>query len=636
MKKILKLIKRYEEIIRYVIIGFFTTLVSLISYYILIKTILNPNDAIQLQIANIISWILAVSFAFITNKKIVFKSYKKDIKGEAIKFFASRITTLVIDIIFMFLTVTILHFNPTGAKMLVQFIILVLNYLLSKFFVFNESNSFNRKLVAFFKKNKTIISITIALFLISFLFPFSGDDWTWKLEQLSINKLIEFSKNIDLNGRYFGNIIVTILTKSKIVRGIFLSTVLTGIFQIINKKMKIDYIYIALLLLIMPLDVLRQSIVWTSGFANYALSTLILLLILYLYQKLWNINKFKVKKAISLFILSFIGSLIIENMTIFLVMFGISINIINLIKFKRININYMLSLLGTITGAILMFIHPVYLNVLIGNDTYRTVTTSTGTLIERVFYNYSSVMRIFAIDKVIFIFASMLIIMFLYYLRNKLLLKHKKVIAGLFLYEYVYIIYVLIKTFNPNWEILLRYTPIFDSLISILFILGFILLNFMIYRKKGYNVYFIITCILGLIAPLCVVTPIGARNFFMIYILEMMLLFNIYRISDLNIEKKYVRNCVGVSIVILLLYYINVYSYITIVNYRREKYIKQNVDQEIVFVPRLPYDEYIWCPDFYGYRAADVKRILNVPQEMEFEFIDYSSWKTMYYNNKEK
>ena len=638
MNILLNLFKKYNEIIRYIIIGFLTTLVSLLSYYFLITTILNPYNSIQLQIANVISWVLAVSFAFVTNKKIVFRSKRKSFTSEAIKFFASRITTLLIDMFFMFLTVTILHFNPASAKLFVQFIILILNYLLSKYFVFDDSDLFSKRIVFYWYRNKETICVALFVFLLSFLFPYSGDDWTWRLENLSIDKIIEFSKNINLNGRYFGNIIVIFLTKSKLLRGIIISIIISSIFKIINNKFKIHYIYIIILFLLIPLDILRQSIVWTSGFANYGLSTLVLLIILCGYQKLWNNNKFKVNYAILMFLISFLGSLIIENMTIFMILFALFINVISIIKYKKINVNYVISFFGTLSGSIIMFTHPVYLNVFNGKDTYRTMTTTSESFFYRIFDNYVNVIKVFALDKVILLFILMLLIMFAYFFKNKKKITNNNLITGLFIYEYVYVLYIVIKRFNPNWQIFLKYTSFFEILMSLLFILLFVILVLMIYKKKDYNLYFIIACIFGLLAPLFVVTPIGARNFFMIYTLEIILLFELYKVSNLILNLEYFEKIVKIATITLLLYYVNVYSYITLVNYRRYEYIKQSISkgQTNIVVPELPYNEYVWCPDFNDYRAEDIKNLLKIPHEVTFVFTDYDDWKSNYYNNKEE
>lgn len=133
-----EIIKRNREIISYLIIGVLTTIVSLISYYLLTITVLSPNNPLELTIANIISWIISVLFAYITNRKYVFQSKDKNILKEASKFTLSRVTTLIIDILLMFIFVSILHFNDKIIKLLVQIIIIILNYIFSKLLVFKK------------------------------------------------------------------------------------------------------------------------------------------------------------------------------------------------------------------------------------------------------------------------------------------------------------------------------------------------------------------------------------------------------------------------------------------------------------------------------------------------------------------
>lgn len=139
-EEIKKIINKNSEIIRYVIVGGLTTLVSLLSYYICIWLFLNPDNGVQLQVANIISWILSVTFSYFANRKYVFKSNGKVI-GEVVEFYSSRILTLLIDMLSMFLMVTLFHIDDKIAKILVQFIILVLNYIFSKYLVFNNKKS---------------------------------------------------------------------------------------------------------------------------------------------------------------------------------------------------------------------------------------------------------------------------------------------------------------------------------------------------------------------------------------------------------------------------------------------------------------------------------------------------------------
>ncbi len=136
--KLLKYYKKYEEIINYLIAGVLTTLVSLGVYYLCVLTFLDPNDATELQIANILSWICAVTFAYVINRKFVFKSKTNKKIKEATSFYTSRITTLLMDMLTMFVLVTLLNINDKIAKLIVQVIVTVANYVLSKLFVFKK------------------------------------------------------------------------------------------------------------------------------------------------------------------------------------------------------------------------------------------------------------------------------------------------------------------------------------------------------------------------------------------------------------------------------------------------------------------------------------------------------------------
>ena len=140
MEKVKELIKKVgtKEVILYVVFGVLTTVVSLVTYYICVETFLNAENAIQLQIANIIAWIVSVAFAYITNRKFVFESTNKNKLSEATKFVTSRIATLLMDMLIMFLGVTVLKLNDGIIKIISQVIVIVANYPFSKIFVFKK------------------------------------------------------------------------------------------------------------------------------------------------------------------------------------------------------------------------------------------------------------------------------------------------------------------------------------------------------------------------------------------------------------------------------------------------------------------------------------------------------------------
>lgn len=141
MEKIKEIYLKYKEIINYLIVGGLTTVLSLIVYYIAVYTFLDPDNAIQLQIANILSWIAGVTFAYFTNRKFVFESKNPHKIKEATKFVGSRISTLLLDMFVMWIGVTVLAFNDKVMKIISQILVIVGNYLISKLFVFKKNNN---------------------------------------------------------------------------------------------------------------------------------------------------------------------------------------------------------------------------------------------------------------------------------------------------------------------------------------------------------------------------------------------------------------------------------------------------------------------------------------------------------------
>ena len=142
MDKIKELYKKYEEIITYVFFGALTTVVSLAVKWGLLFTMLDAKNELQLQIAIIISWIAAVIFAYITNRKFVFKSKNNDILKEISSFFGSRVLTLVMEMIIMWFFVSFLHLDTKEWvlvwTLVTQVLIIIGNYILSKLFVFKK------------------------------------------------------------------------------------------------------------------------------------------------------------------------------------------------------------------------------------------------------------------------------------------------------------------------------------------------------------------------------------------------------------------------------------------------------------------------------------------------------------------
>ena len=136
MKKILALLKKYEEIISYLFFGGMTTIVNY-AVYLPCYNWLGISGAVS----NVIAWVAAVVFAYLTNKPFVFKSHDwsaKVVIPELTKFVSCRVGSGLLETAIIFLTVDCLHWNGNVIKLLTSVLVVVLNYVASKLLVFKK------------------------------------------------------------------------------------------------------------------------------------------------------------------------------------------------------------------------------------------------------------------------------------------------------------------------------------------------------------------------------------------------------------------------------------------------------------------------------------------------------------------
>ena len=136
MKKLLSLIKKYEEIISYLFFGGLTTVVNYI-VYLPCYNLLNLSGALS----NAIAWVVAVAFAYLTNKPFVFKSHDwsgKTVIPELTKFVGCRVGSGLVETAIIFVLVDLLALNGNIIKILTSILVVILNYVASKLVVFRK------------------------------------------------------------------------------------------------------------------------------------------------------------------------------------------------------------------------------------------------------------------------------------------------------------------------------------------------------------------------------------------------------------------------------------------------------------------------------------------------------------------
>ena len=140
MKKLKALILHFyqNDVIRYVFFGGCTTLVNLVCFFVLRKC------RVELNIANLISIITAILFAYVVNSRYVFQDKCETFKDHIrpfCKFISARLVSMVIEVGGVWLLVEVCKMNDMAGKFITQFIVLALNYIFSKFFVFTTGKS---------------------------------------------------------------------------------------------------------------------------------------------------------------------------------------------------------------------------------------------------------------------------------------------------------------------------------------------------------------------------------------------------------------------------------------------------------------------------------------------------------------
>ena len=128
--------KKYKEMLLYLFFGGLSFIVSIATY-----ACFNVGMGINELIANILSWIITVMFAFLTNRVWVFQAPTHTITEflrQMLSFFGGRVVTLVIEEIILLVFITWLGFNSMVVKVIAQVIVIVLNYVISKFWVFTD------------------------------------------------------------------------------------------------------------------------------------------------------------------------------------------------------------------------------------------------------------------------------------------------------------------------------------------------------------------------------------------------------------------------------------------------------------------------------------------------------------------
>lgn len=136
IQKLCSLVEKYRDILTYLFFGVLTTIVN----YLIYLPVFNLCG-LSAAVSNIIAWVGAVAFAFLTNKPFVFHGSDwsaKTVIPELIKFVSCRLASGAMETVILLLTVDCLHWNGNIWKLVTQVLVVIVNYVGSKLLVFRN------------------------------------------------------------------------------------------------------------------------------------------------------------------------------------------------------------------------------------------------------------------------------------------------------------------------------------------------------------------------------------------------------------------------------------------------------------------------------------------------------------------
>ena len=139
MEKMKKLYIQYKRVILYIVFGGLTTICNIVTYAVCSKLF-----GLGVEVSTLIAWILSVTFAYVTNRTLVFESKansKQAIFKELVSFFSCRLLTGLLDFVIMYVCVKKLNMNDMIIKVLSNVLVIIANYVASKLLIFKHGGS---------------------------------------------------------------------------------------------------------------------------------------------------------------------------------------------------------------------------------------------------------------------------------------------------------------------------------------------------------------------------------------------------------------------------------------------------------------------------------------------------------------
>ena len=470
------------------------------------------------------------------------------------------------------------------------------------------------------------------MFALALLFPASGDDWAWG-SSIGLERLR--ASFADYNGRYAGNLVVLVLTRTPVLTPLVIAlVVVVSIFliqDITRNRRPLGYSVTTLAFVTMPLGVWRQAVAWTSGFANYALAAMGMLLFIRAAQGEWlGRTSRKPAALVAQGLLAFASCLFMEHVTLYLVL----ASLVHVIVYRRSRGSLpgkgIAWLVGSLVGAMLMFTNGAYRVAAQTSTGYQKMPASAegGTVRAILDQGTTLVSRLAVVDNVVLnillaILVCLLASTAVHTKRSPASTRLLPVAVGLFL-----ALTMVLRSAQWAGELPAPWSS--GAGVAAVLLFGILVWTAGVHvqeRSSAMGLAVAAVSVLVLVLPLAAIRPIGPRNFYPTYLLLLVCLSFMVREFCRRVPSRvetWVTPLVGALAASHLVLYFAVYASITVAEQQRLATVRTAMEAgaRSVTIAKLPYPSYVHGGDpTPGLWAERYKLFHGIPKEMSLHLV---------------
>lgn len=482
------------------------------------------------------------------------------------------------------------------------------------------------------------LGLFILLTILFFMVPYSHDEWAWGT-QTRIGAFKAFFRGY--NGRYFGDLISLVITRSVLAKALFMSLTMTALVQSCEHLLHVllpqaDRMrgLIASLLFMIPTTLFAQTYGWPAAFVNFVPPAVFLVWIFSYYLELAKRDLPAGRQVLLGVCLTLGTQFFAENVSIYMVLLAGGMLIYTKAVRKHIAPWHWSVLATSVVGAIIMFVNPAYSNAAENTDGYKHITFGVKYFLQKI--SNSLIPNIFTGYVVLLVALTAMLCMLLWQQRPKL-----NVISAIALWFLIaYPLYAVFFYGKMQFG-----SSMINGLLLTLFT-GFyylallVIINQTLTADRLKIAWTSLLSIAGLSGPLLMADPIGPRSFFTVFVCWVVLVLAV--LSQLLMTQptavfslRWLGNGLLAS---LLLFYMLTFAYSYYGQLSRTKLIDHAVrtHQSVIELPELPNTRFVWKTSTNEPTwNARFKNFYHIPQNIKVVFPDSPDY-SLYQNQIEK